>query len=327
MIFEVSDVSQVSQVRRRVIDIAAQKGFDEEKSGRLALIVTEMASNLLKHATQGWVVADVFADSSGAGIEVMSLDKGIGIANVPAVMVDGFSTAGTMGGGFGAMDRQANDFGIFSKPTKGTAMFARVNDVAMKSGDKSGLLGNVVVPYPGETACGDAWAFEDTPEGPTLLVADGSGHGPLAAEAAQTAVNTFRKNSGESCERLATLIHHALKPTRGAAIAVARIDRNANLLRFVGIGNIAGALVSDGKMNRVVSHGGTAGQIAPRIREFTYPFTGVPTVILHSDGLTNRWDIADYPGLGVSHPSLIAGVLYRDHVRGRDDASIVAFKG
>ena len=65
----------------------------------------------------------------------------------------------------------------------------------------------------------------------------------------------------------------------------------------------------------MVSHNGTAGHVAPRIREFTYEFTGNPLVILHSDGLTTRWDLAAYPGLASQHPSLIAGVLLRDHRR------------
>jgi hypothetical protein len=76
----------------------------------------------------------------------------------------------------------------------------------------------------------------------------------------------------------------------------------------------------------MVSHNGTAGHLAPRIREFTYPFTGKPLVILHSDGLSTKWGLADYPGLAASHPSLIAGVLFRDHRRGRDDATVVAVR-
>jgi hypothetical protein len=66
--------------------------------------------------------------------------------------------------------------------------------------------------------------------------------------------------------------------------------------------------------------------VAPRIREFTYDFSADPLVILHSDGLTTRWDLAAYPGLAGQHPSLIAGVLLRDHRRARDDASVVAMR-
>ncbi len=122
------------------------------------------------------------------------------------------------------------------------------------------------------------------------------------------------------------LVHRALAPTCGGAVAVARVDRAAKLVRFVGVGNITGVIVMGADIKRMVSHNGTAGHVAPRIREFTYPYIGTPTVILHSDGLTTKWDLAAYPGLVATHPSLVAGVLYRDHARGRDDVSVVAMQ-
>ena len=94
-----------------------------------------------------------------------------------------------------------------------------------------------------------------------------------------------------------------------------------------GVGNISAVLVSAGKTRHMVSNNGTAGHVAPRIREFTYDFTGEPMVILHSDGLTSRWNLAAYPGLAGQHPSLIAGVLLRDHRRERDDAAVVIMRG
>jgi hypothetical protein len=121
-------------------------------------------------------------------------------------------------------------------------------------------------------------------------------------------------------------MHRALMPTRGAAIAVARIDFVARSVRYVGVGNISGVLISEGTARHMVSNNGTAGHVAPRIREFTYDFKGDPLIIMHSDGLSPKWDLAAYPGLATQHPSLIAGVLLRDFRRGRDDASVVALR-
>jgi hypothetical protein len=272
------------------------------------------------------IALEHYGDMSGAGVELLSLDKGNGIANIATALADGYSTAGSMGGGLGVMRRQADEFALYSRPQNGAAVLARVAKVASPPATDV-VVGSIMIPYPGEAVCGDAGAYEDSSFGPTFFLADGSGHGPNAETAAQTAVRVFRKNANESCTRIAELVHLALAPTRGAAIAVARIDRAAGAVRFVGIGNIAGAVFSESGLKRMVSHSGTAGQIAPRIREFVYPFSGTPTVILHSDGLSAKWDLADYPGLGVSHPSLIAGVLFRDFARGRDDALVVALRG
>jgi hypothetical protein len=46
-------------------------------------------------------------------------------------------------------------------------------------------------------------------------------------------------------------------------------------------------------------------------------------LVMHSDGLTGRWTLDRYPGLLVRHPALVAAVLYKDFLRGRDDATVV----
>jgi hypothetical protein len=69
-----------------------------------------------------------------------------------------------------------------------------------------------------------------------------------------------------------------------------------------------------------------AGHGTPQIRTFQYGLARGSVVVLHSDGLSARWDIAQYPGLCGMHPALIAGVLTRDYRRGRDDATIVALR-
>jgi len=248
-----------------------------------------------------------------------------------ACLRDGFSTAGSPGTGLGAVTRLADRFNLYSRPGQGTAAMARLTarrqppPGAPPGASPGPQIGAIAAAYPGETVCGDAWGV-DTSSGETLLVADGSGHGPIAAAAAHVAVETFRDHAGKPLPRLVEAIHRALQPTRGAAVAVARIDRNAGVVRFAGIGNIAGMLIAGGQGRRMVSHNGTAGHVAPRIAEFTYPFAGPPTLILASDGLTTRWDVAAYPGLSQAHPSVIAGVLHRDHRRGRDDATIVVLR-
>jgi hypothetical protein len=183
-----------------------------------------------------------------------------------------------------------------------------------------------VAPYPGELDSGDAWTFADTRSGPTLLLADGSGHGLEAQRAAHCAIEAFQRHCDDPCEDLVARLHRALMPTRGAAVAVARIDTDARTIRYAGLGNIAGLLLANGRLSHMVSHNGTAGHVAPRIREFTYGYAGNPLLILHSDGIATRWDLAQYPGLANQHPSLVAGVLLRDFRRGRDDASVVAMR-
>jgi anti-sigma regulatory factor (Ser/Thr protein kinase) len=327
MIVEVRDASQVGEARRMAADVARREGFDQSEAGRVALVTTELATNLVKHAGGGRIIADLFDDADGSGVEVLSLDNGPGMADVQRCFEDGYSTAGSPGTGLGAVSRVADRCAIFSRPGAGSAIMARCRPKGRRKPTEPRCeIGAVRVPYPGEIECGDAWLDHGDARGDTLLVVDGSGHGPRAAAAAEQALSTFRAYPDQDVPMLATAIHRTLAPTRGAAIAIARIDRAAGVVRFVGIGNIAGTLVAGGKVQRMVSHNGTAGHVAPRIREFTYAYSGRPLLILHSDGIGTRWDLSAYPGLVAAYPSLIAGVLFRDHCRGRDDATVVALR-
>jgi anti-sigma regulatory factor (Ser/Thr protein kinase) len=323
---EVTDSSQVAQARRLVGDLARDIGFPRERIDQIAIVVTELATNLIKHGAGGHIHARQCDDAGGAGLELLALDRGKGMADVGRCMEDGYSTAGSPGNGLGAIRRLADDVRIYSRSDLGSAIMVRIlRRPASNQGNT--LLGAQLAPYPGEQVCGDNWSFIQSKAGPTIMLVDGSGHGVEAARAAKIAIEIFASNAEAPCETIVATMHGALAPTRGAVAAVARIDTAARTVRFVGIGNVAGLLVHAGESRHMVSHNGTLGHVAPRIREFTYEFTSDPLVILHSDGLTTRWNHAAYPGLAGQHPSLIAGVLLRDHRRGRDDASVVVMRG
>jgi anti-sigma regulatory factor (Ser/Thr protein kinase) len=321
----VRDASEVGETRRAAAGLARRKGLAQDTEARIALAATELATNLLKHAGEGLVLINEFVDADGSGIELIALDKGPGMADVARCLVDGFSSAGSPGTGLGAVARVSDSHAIYSRPGVGTAVMARfLAGSAVPPGALK--IGVVIDTYPGESICGDGWATGNGGMGPTLLLVDGSGHGVHAACAAETAAQAFADNIDKECVPLVEAIHRALAPTRGAALAVARVDTAAQVVRFVGVGNIGAVLATGGKARRMASYNGTAGHVAPRIREFTYPFNSKPLVILHSDGLSARWEIDTYPGLTASHPSLVAGMLFHHHRRGRDDATVVAMR-
>jgi anti-sigma regulatory factor (Ser/Thr protein kinase) len=326
VITKVADTSQVAEARRLVGACAQQLGVPESRIAQVALAVTELATNLLKHAGGGEILAHEFDDRDGMGLEILALDKGPGMADVQHCLRDGYSTAGSPGTGLGAISRQSEVMEIYSRPGHGTAIMVRFVVRQPSSPPPATQFGAICAPCPGETLCGDQWSFEHPRSGRTLLLIDGTGHGVEASLAADAAVRVFEAHRDDSCEHLVDRMHRALAQTRGGALAVARLDEAAGVVRYVGIGNISGVLVSGGGARHMVSNHGTAGRSAPRIREFAYPFGSDPLLILHSDGLTTRWDIATYPGLVAQHPALIAGVLLRDHRRARDDASVVVMR-
>jgi anti-sigma regulatory factor (Ser/Thr protein kinase) len=321
----VQDQSQIAEARRGATDMAIRQGFGEIDSGRVALVATELATNLLKHGNGGEVLVGAFGEGQDSGIELIALDKGPGIPNIAASLADGFSTAGTAGKGLGAVVRQSHFVDIASWPGAGAAVLARLRPGQPQASTDGGTVGAVSVPKPGEDVCGDSWGISVAGGATTMLVADGLGHGPDAAEAAVEAVRLFHRFCGHRAPTLLDYIHGGLRATRGAAVSIARIDPAAAKVTFAGVGNVAGAIASGGELKRMVSMPGTAGHNARKIQAFDYPFTS-GLVILHSDGIASSWTFDRYPNLAARHPTLIAAVLYRDLTRHRDDATVLVAK-
>jgi hypothetical protein len=157
-----------------------------------------------------------------------------------------------------------------------------------------------------------------------FMLADGLGHGTDAARAALAAVDTLHRHPDLSVADTLAAVHDALRPTRGAAVSIAEIDPDRGIVIFGGLGNVSGILFGGGvPPRRMVSTNGTAGVEARHLREFTYPWPHDATLVMHSDGIGTHWDLSDYPSLCTHDPAVIAGVIYRDHARGNDDATIL----
>lgn len=322
----VQDQSQVSEVRRRAIQTAEGQGFGDADAGRVALVATELATNILKHGSGGEILLGVCGEGADTGVELIALDKGSGISNVAASLADGYSTAGTAGKGLGAVVRQSHFVDMASWPGKGTAVLARLRPgQPPEAKTDTTAVGAVSVPLQGQDVCGDSWSVAVGPGGTTLLVADGLGHGPEAAEAAVEAVRLFHRFGGHRTPVLLDYIHGGLRATRGAAVSLARFEPGSGKLIYSGIGNVAGAIAANGELKRMVSMPGTAGHNARKIQAFEYPFSS-GLVILHSDGIASSWTLDPYPDLAARHPTLIAAVLYRDLTRHRDDATVLVAK-
>ena len=186
--------------------------------------------------------------------------------------------------------------------------------------------GALSAPKSGETVSGDDWTILSWHGRHALFVVDGLGHGPDAAVAARAAMDAAAKGMRLAAVDLIASVHDALRPTRGAAAAVAVLEPAKELCTYCGIGNIAASIRSGGTSRSMVSHNGILGHQVRRFGDFTYPYPRGALCIAHSDGLSARWDLAAYPGLEQRHPSLVAAVLFRDHGRERDDATVAVVR-
>ena len=323
-----SDFSSTAEARRAGARMASLLGLNEKKSGETAIVITEAARNAVVYGGGGQLLLSGIKSKNETRMEIVALDRGPGIADLPRALQDGYSTGGTPGTGLGAIKRMADAFDVFSN-AKGTAIFARIeqSENEQRSHKSSVELAGLVSPIAGETASGDNLAWEINGDRCIVMMADGLGHGIQAAQAADEAVRVFRAHSSESPASLISRVHDALKKTRGAAGAIAEVRTLAGTLTYAGVGNISGSILSNTLSRSLVSHNGTLGHVMARVQEFKVEWPKDGVLVMHSDGLQSRWDLARYPGLLARQPGLIAGVLLRDFRRERDDASVLVLKG
>jgi anti-sigma regulatory factor (Ser/Thr protein kinase) len=321
-VIHVEESTQIGQARRAATLAASACGFDEADTGRVALVVTELATNLIKHATRGDIHIARVPGKGAYGVEVIAIDRGPGF-NLADCLPDGFSTGGTRGEGLGAVRRQAQVMDIHADE-RGAVVLARMYpkgfaDADIRFGASQHALHD-------ETECGDGWAMALGDGAVSVVVVDGLGHGPAAHVAAEAGIVEWRAAPSADPTDLMASLNVAMTGTRGGAVALARFDTARGSLRYAGIGNIAGYLLAPESSRGLASHPGIVGARARRAQAFDFPEAAGRLLVLHSDGLQSRWHLADYPGLAGRHPAVITALLHRDFSRGRDDVTVFAIR-
>jgi anti-sigma regulatory factor (Ser/Thr protein kinase) len=322
----VSESTAVGAVRRAAQEMAESLGFDETAKGRVSIVANELSTNLIKHAKNGRILIRSLILREESALEFLAIDSGPGIVDIPRALQDGYSTAGSHGNGMGAICRLSTIFDIYSRVDQGTVVVSQIRNgpVSVIPKARSFCLGAVNLPVKGETECGDSWAIQRLPDKVRMIVADGLGHGPKAAEASRSAIEVFNQLASASLQEIYRVMHGALRSTRGAAVAICELNIQQKEIRFAGIGNISGLIcLPDSSSKHFVSTHGTVGQQILKLQEFQYPWEPGALLFLYSDGLQTRWNLEKCPGISSKHPSLIAGVLYRDFNRGNDDTTIL----
>lgn len=314
-----TDRSSVGEARRVAMTVAQSLGFSEGRRSDIGIVATEAASNIILHAGSGEFLVCPFQHGASIWLDLLALDNGPGIQDASHAFEDGFSTVGTAGQGLGAMRRIADTCSLYSLPQKGTALWARFFPTSAVDQP----YGAINIAMKGETVCGDAFLAIPGISRSLYMVVDGLGHGAYAAEAAAEAVLTVRACANEPPAEIVTRTHDALKKTRGAVMSVAVVEHERKVVNYSGIGNISAAIVNAGTTRNMVSQNGTLGAVLPRVHEYTYPIDDRSLLLLYSDGLSSKCSLSGYPGLQSRPLELMAGVLYRDFGRRRDDATVL----
>jgi serine phosphatase RsbU (regulator of sigma subunit) len=187
-------------------------------------------------------------------------------------------------------------------------------------------IGTAARPYSGETVSGDGWSI-DWHEGVCrVALIDGLGHGSQAAAATRAATTALTNQPELSPAEALRLCHRALAGTRGAVISIARIDLAGGRLTYAGVGNVEARLWHPPTHERPISYRGVLGSTIPTIRSFDFPLPPDWVLILHTDGISSRFDIRDVPDSLYHDPQALADELLQRWSRTTDDATVVVIR-
>ncbi|WP_294825145.1 SpoIIE family protein phosphatase [uncultured Flavobacterium sp.] len=326
--YKIDDRSYVSYIKREIHNLVTGAGFSQQKIGEVDIVISELTSNLIKFAGEGELLYRISADSRGEFLEAYCLDNGNGIKDLPKMLLDGMSSSTTLGQGLGAINRLSDSSSIYTNPGWGTILYSKIykNDGLQQMPDAVDF-GALQVCCPGEAVCGDGFSTKKIGNGVQFLMGDGLGHGINAHEAAMAAVKAFKGCRETSPTEVLRHIHENVKKTRGLVATVAYLDYTAKKWHMCGVGNISTVLFTGLYGKTHTPYNGIVGMNIPRtLNDTVMDLERYQTLVMHSDGLRSRWNLANLPGVLKHDSHVIAAALYKDNARFSDDMSVLVAK-
>lgn len=328
--YKIDDRSLIAFIKREIHNLALQLGFTPHRAAETDIIVAELTSNLIKYANGGELLYRANFTGEYNEIEIYCLDKGIGFENVAKIMNDGYSSSNTLGHGLGSIKRLSNDFQIYSMKNWGCVQYVRICEKPELQLPplKNGLnYTTIAVNYPGEKLCGDGYYIKQTTKGFQIFVGDGLGHGESANEAVEAAIKAFRQTIETQPSEILRDIHSKVKKTRGLVATIASVDYKSETWSICGIGNINTRIYNGLENKTYTPYNGIIGHNIPRtLNNTVVPYKRHQIIIMHSDGLRTKWSLNDLTSIFKQSPAIIASALYKENIRGTDDATILVGK-
>jgi len=336
LILEIETDADVGVCRRKSVSLAGQLGFDEVKTGEVAILVSELVTNVLKHGgSKGRIViCQLQNEDHQKAIEIWCYDSGTGIPDVDEAMHDGFTNKKTLGIGLGTIRRfsdifevnpiikESIDFNVLNNYKHCIRIVKWVPENRWIGTNRSLIVGAASRCIPGETLNGDTYLMSHlSPVKTIAAIIDGLGHGKEAHIASNIIKEQILIKSELPLNELIKYIHLAARGTRGAVIGIVFINIETSKLYFVGIGNIEGFILSASGKKSLISFGGIIGHNIRTPHIFEFPFNSGDSVCLFSDGINTRWNSDDLNWN--EHPQKNADFLINNYSRINDDATVL----
>lgn len=327
-LIRVSNLLDVRQAEATARSFAGTLGFSQDDCEQLALVVSELGSNLVKHAHGGTIQLRDIATAGRAGIEIDSEDEGPGIRDFEQAVTDGYSTAGSLGTGLGAVNRLMDDLEFSSLPEGGARIVCKrwLRPANAVNFDRWLEFGVATRSYRMQRENGDAFVVRQWQGNAIVGVIDGLGHGQLAQRAAQTARQYLEAHFDQSLDNLFRGVGRACRATRGVVMALAAFDGARRAFKLGSVGNIETRVHGQANPLNYVVRRGVIGLNAPQAVISEHAWTPQSIMIMHSDGLHAHWDWKDFREVANESAEVIAQRLLRVLGKDDDDATVLVVR-
>ena len=327
--YEVKEKSYVAFIKREIRNAALAASFSVTRAGMVDLIVSELASNVVKHAGHGEILYRFSEENGSATFEILALDNGPGISDISRAMQDGVTTTGTLGQGLGALKRLSNNFYLYSILNWGTVCYSKLYaDPRLIVPEPAGMKVRAInIAKPGQIESGDGFEVTFSPGQTHIFVGDGLGHGKDAHHAVQAALTNFRACKGDDPAGTLKFIHGLVKKTRGLVATAVTIDHLLKKWRICGIGNVA-TRICEGLISKTyMSYNGIIGLRIPSVcKNHEADYLGHQCLVMATDGINTRWTLDKFPSILRYDPIMLAAAIYKESSRRNDDVSILVAK-
>lgn len=328
--YNIEERSFVAYIKREIHNDIAKGNFSETRAGEIDIIVSELCSNIVKHAGSGEVLYRISHDQGESTFEILGIDKGPGMADTGKMMKDGVSTTSTLGHGLGAIERLSDTFQLYSIPEWGTVLYSRVSTLKPGVVKKENFdldIRALCICKPRETECGDGYRIKRSNTDIQIFFGDGLGHGKFAHEAVEQAGDFFFSCAQTDPVEIIREMHEKVRRTRGLVATIAVLNKKRNEWSICGVGNILTRMYHGIMYKNYMSYNGTIGlNIPTSLKSSVIPAERNQHLVMTSDGLRSRWDISKFPSILKYDNMILAASVYKDFTRGNDDSSILIAK-
>ena len=327
---KVTDAIAGRSAAKKARDFAVQLGFATRDAEEISLVVSELATNLIKHAGGGDLQFSPLESSGRTGIQITSEDRGPGIPALDVALTDGYSTVGTLGKGLGAVNRLMDELEFSPRPGAGQRI---VCQRWMRPTATAGLrrwleFGVATRPHRNCSENGDAFVIRQWDGHALAGVIDGVGHGSFAQRASQTARHYLEQHFDQPLETLFRGVDRACRATRGVVMGLARFEQQRQEFTAAIVGNVEMHLLGSPAPLRLMIRRGIVGLSgAPKPVPTTHAWTPTSVLVVHSDGVSPKWQTGANLALVASQPpGLIAHRLLELGGRLEDDATVLVVR-